>query len=55
MSPDPGGLPRFPIKAIIPIAFLLLVLQGIAEVARAFAFLKGYLSEYPEEIPTEDL
>ena len=55
MSPDPGGLPRFPIKSIIPIAFLLLALQGIAEAARALAFLKGYLSEYPEEIPTEDL
>lgn len=30
MSPDPGGLPRYPIKTMIPIAFLLLILQGIS-------------------------
>jgi TRAP-type mannitol/chloroaromatic compound transport system permease small subunit len=33
LSPDPGGLPRFPIKAMIPLGFLLLLLQGLAEVA----------------------
>ncbi len=31
MSPDPGGLPRYPIKTVILIAFALLVLQGISE------------------------
>ena len=31
MSPDPGGLPRYPIKTSIIIAFILLILQGIAE------------------------
>lgn len=30
MSPDPGGLPRYPIKTMIPIAFILLILQGIS-------------------------
>lgn len=30
MSPDPGGLPRYPIKTMIPIAFVLLILQGIS-------------------------
>lgn len=34
-SPDPGGLPRWPIKALIPLAFTLLGLQGIAEALRA--------------------
>jgi TRAP-type mannitol/chloroaromatic compound transport system permease small subunit len=30
-SPDPGGLPfRYLLKAIIPTAFFLLVLQGVA-------------------------
>jgi TRAP-type mannitol/chloroaromatic compound transport system permease small subunit len=29
-SPDPGGLPRYPIKAVILVAFVLLLLQGIA-------------------------
>ncbi|NET32049.1 MAG: TRAP transporter small permease subunit [Cyanothece sp. SIO1E1] len=31
LSPDPGGLPRCPIKAAIPIGFVLLILQGISE------------------------
>jgi TRAP-type mannitol/chloroaromatic compound transport system permease small subunit len=30
MSPDPGGLPRYPIKTVIPIGFALLILQGVA-------------------------
>jgi TRAP-type mannitol/chloroaromatic compound transport system permease small subunit len=36
-SPDPGGLPRWPIKLLIPFAFGLLALQGLAEVRGAFA------------------
>jgi TRAP-type mannitol/chloroaromatic compound transport system permease small subunit len=40
-SPDPGGLPRYPIKALIPLAFALLALQGIAHGARAFLVLRG--------------
>ena len=31
MSPDPGGLPRYPIKSAIILAFILLILQGISE------------------------
>lgn len=34
MSPDPGGLPRFWPKALIPFAFALLGLQGIAQAIR---------------------
>lgn len=30
MSPDPGGLPRYPIKTLIPIAFVLLLLQAVS-------------------------
>ena len=29
-SPDPGGLARYPIKSVILVAFVLLMLQGIA-------------------------
>ena len=38
-SPNPGGLPwRFALKAMIPLGFALLVLQGVAHVLRhAFA------------------
>ena len=41
MSPDPGGLPRYPIKTVIPIAFFLLLLQGAAIAVRRIAFLRG--------------
>ncbi len=45
MSPDPGGLPRYPIKTVIPIAFLLVMVQGISMTIRAVATLKGFEME----------
>ena len=30
-SPDPGGLPRYLAKSLVPLGFLLLALQGIRE------------------------
>ena len=41
-SPDPSGLPRAPIKAMIMIAFGLLLIQAIAEVIKQVAVLLGY-------------
>ena len=35
ISPDPGGLPRYPIKTVILIAFALLFLQGIVWALRS--------------------
>lgn len=46
-SPDPGGLPRYLIKTAIPIAFILLLLQGVSELVRNIAILR-------ELIPAED-
>ncbi len=40
-SPDPGGLPRYPIKTVIPIAFLLLIVQGVAFTIRQVAILRN--------------
>lgn len=40
MSPDPNGLPRAPIKSMIVIAFVLLLLQAIAEVIKLIAILR---------------
>jgi TRAP-type mannitol/chloroaromatic compound transport system permease small subunit len=40
MSSDPGGLPRYPIKTLIPIAFFLLILQGAAEIIRQLQVLR---------------
>ena len=51
MSPDPGGLPRYPIKTAIPIAFLLLLLQGCAELVRHARVLRG--RDTPPPAPAE--
>ena len=34
ISPDPGGLPRWPIKALILVSFALLALQGIVQIKK---------------------
>ncbi len=39
MSPDPGGLPRYPIKTIVPLAFVLVLIQGISLGIRQVAVL----------------
>lgn len=41
-SPDPGGLPRAPIKAMIIVAFVMLLLQGISELIKLWAVIRGY-------------
>ncbi len=42
MSPDAGGLPRWPVDLLIPVGFTLLALQGVAEMIKALARLAGY-------------
>ncbi len=39
MSTDAGGLARWPIKIVVPAAFALLILQGVAETIRKIAKL----------------
>jgi len=42
ISPDPGGLPyRYLVKSLIPIGFILILLQGIAVLLKAITQLKG--------------
>ena len=41
VSPDPGGLPRYPIKTVIPVAFFLLFLQGVSVAIKQIALLRG--------------
>ena len=43
-SSDPGGLIRWPVRLLIPVAFGLLGLQGISEIIKRIAFLKGLVS-----------
>ncbi len=41
MSPDPGGLPRYPIKTALMVAFVLVLAQGLSEGIKALAVLTG--------------
>ena len=44
ISPDPNGLPRYWIKTLIPVSFLLLSLQGISEAIRSWMIIKNTFS-----------
>jgi len=52
-SPDAGGLLRWPIKLVVPLAFLLLILQGLSESIKRIAFLRG-LSPAVQEKPAQE-
>lgn len=41
VSPDPGGLPRYPIKTAILVAFMLLLLQGVSDAIKQASVLRG--------------
>lgn len=41
MSSNAGGLPLWPVKAILPLGFALLFLQGISELIKRIAGLRG--------------
>lgn len=48
-SPDPGGLPRYPIKTVIPAALILVIAQGVSIIIREVAVLRGYdVEDEPE-------
>ncbi|MCG6955803.1 MAG: TRAP transporter small permease subunit [Gemmatimonadetes bacterium] len=40
-SPDPGGLPRYPIKTVILLSFVLLALQGFSQIVKQVMILRG--------------
>ena len=48
VSSDAGGLLRWPVKLLIPVGFLLLVLQGISEIIKRVAFLLGRIPDPAE-------
>jgi TRAP-type mannitol/chloroaromatic compound transport system permease small subunit len=41
ISTNAGGLPIWPARALVPVGFALLVLQGISELIKRIAFLTG--------------
>lgn len=48
VSSDAGGLLRWPVKLLIPIGFLLLALQGVSEIVKRVAFLRGLVPDPSE-------
>jgi len=42
-SSNAGGLLRWPIKLVVPVGFVFLSLQGVSEVIKRIAALKGYV------------
>ena len=54
MSPDPGGLPRWPIKGMLLVSFALLFVQGLAVIVRQIdAIRTGVPAEEPRAAPGE--
>lgn len=53
-SPDAGGLLRWPVRLLLPLGFALLALQGVSEIAKRVAFLRGAAALTPEA-PREDV
>ena len=45
MSPNTGGLIRWPVYAMIPLGFSLLLLQGWSELIKRLAFLQGLIED----------
>ena len=44
-SANAGGLLRWPVKALLPIGFTLLALQGVSELIKRIAFLAGMIDD----------
>lgn len=51
MSQNSGGLVRWPVYALIPAGFALLIVQGISELIKRIAFLTG---NGPDVLSSED-
>jgi TRAP-type mannitol/chloroaromatic compound transport system permease small subunit len=54
MSPDAGGLLRWPVKLLLPVGFGLLALQGVAEIIKRIGVLTGALV-LEHEVPAEEV
>ena len=50
MSSNAGGLIRWPVLLLIPLGFAILLVQGLSELVKRIAFLKGLI---PEPISVE--
>ena len=41
-SPDPGGLPRYPVKSLLLACYYLLIAQGVSQLIKNVAVLTGH-------------
>jgi TRAP-type mannitol/chloroaromatic compound transport system permease small subunit len=54
VSPDPGGLPRYPIKALILVSFVLLLLQAVSQIVKQVDVIRGHaVDEFDHEAEPE--
>lgn len=49
-SPNYGGLPQWPAKFLIPLAFTILFVQGLSELIKRIAIMRGELAEPEHEM-----
>jgi TRAP-type mannitol/chloroaromatic compound transport system permease small subunit len=60
-SSNAGGLPQWPAKFLVPTAFFLLLLQGISELIKRIAVMRGMIADphagvhHPAEAEVEEL
>lgn len=56
-SSNAGGLPQWPAKALIPLGFMLLFLQGVSEIIKRIAVMRGDIDDPHGEEPvhTEEM
>jgi TRAP-type mannitol/chloroaromatic compound transport system permease small subunit len=50
MSNNAGGLIRWPVYLMMPLGFLLLLLQGLSELVKRIAFLRGLIPDPTEKV-----
>jgi TRAP-type mannitol/chloroaromatic compound transport system permease small subunit len=41
-SPDPGGIPLYIVKTVVPVALVILMIQGVSEIIKNIAFVSGH-------------
>ncbi len=49
ISGNAGGLIRWPVRLIVPVGFFLLTAQGVSELIKRFAYLKGLIPDPVEK------
>ncbi|NWG39116.1 MAG: TRAP transporter small permease subunit [Hydrogenophilaceae bacterium] len=54
MSPDEGGLIRWPVKLLLPLGFALLLLQCISEIIKRIGVIRGDIAPITEK-PSEEV